>query len=72
MILSVEGPVSLPTVERHDGRLVRVHKVKGEKGAEVADRLADEVSDFIRAVDDARQSREQLPFDDEDGGEGDD
>ena len=36
VILSVEGPVSLPTVERHDGRLVRVHKVKGEKGAEVA------------------------------------
>lgn len=66
VILTCEGTVGLPSLKRVDGRLVRVHPIAVSKVAEPFDQLADEVERFIEEVEDRRQGRAQLPFDDPD------
>lgn len=67
VLLVVEGEIgNVITVKRDDaGRLVRVHKLKVTTGAPPLDHLADEASRFLQAVEDERENRQALPFDEE-------
>ena len=48
------------------GALVRTHTVKAETIAEATGQLGEDVTTFLRLVEDAREGRTQLPLDQDD------
>ncbi|MCI0542946.1 MAG: hypothetical protein L0Z49_00700 [Actinobacteria bacterium] len=60
--LAVVGEVTGISFRRKDGVLVRTHQIKVESVAEATDSLATDVSEFLQAIEDAREGRTALPF----------
>lgn len=66
VVLVVTGTVSDKVrVERVNGRLIRVHAVKAEQVAEPYDQLASDTEAFLRAIAEAADGAQAIPFDDE-------
>ncbi len=58
------GEVRRIGFQTRDGVLTRVHAVGVETVAEPGGRLLTDITELLAAVDDAREGRDQLPFDD--------
>ena len=48
------------------GVLVRTHTVRAESMAEATGQLGEDITDFLRAIEDEREGRQSLPLEDED------
>jgi len=59
------GVVRSIQVQAKHGAIVRTHAVAVETVAEPGDDLIGDVTDLLRAVDDAREGRSQLPLDED-------
>jgi hypothetical protein len=67
--LTVIGEVVSLGFKTEKGVPIRIHTVRAESMAELTDKLAEDVTDFLRAVEDEREGRRQLPLEDEEGDE---
>jgi hypothetical protein len=65
------GSVRAIKVQAKNGAVVRTHSVAVETVAEPGEDLIGDVTDLLQAVEDLREGRQQLPYDedDEDGDE---
>lgn len=63
------GTVKSIKAHAKNGALVRTHTLAVETVAEPGDELIEDVTDLLRAVEDLREGRQQLPLNDEEEGE---
>jgi len=67
VILSVEGSVKFKSVKRENGVLIRELVLLADTIAEPIGRLAEETGQWLSEIEDLRQGRTALPFDEEEG-----
>ncbi len=67
--ITVIGEVTGLAFKMEKGVLVRTHTVRAESMAEATGQLAEDVTDFLEALDDDREGRKRLPLDDEEEGD---
>ena len=64
VFFTIQGKVGVPAYRRTtSGHLIRQHAVKLEQVAEPGEQLVDEVVDFMKRMDDLRENKQALPFD---------
>jgi hypothetical protein len=67
--ITVIGEVTGISFKTQNGVLVRTHTVKAESMAEATGQLGDDVTEFLRRLEDEREGRLPLPLDGEGDGE---
>jgi hypothetical protein len=66
VVITVIGTVSGLAFQEKNGVLTRTHTIVAENMAEAIGDLAEEVTDFLTALEDERNAREQLPLEEPD------
>ena len=60
-LIALQGNLVFDSVERVNSRLVKKFKLKADRGAEPADDLAEQVTEFLVLLEDEKTGRQQLP-----------